>query len=159
MWLASSRDSDGVRIQCSAGARSVQIECGCPQQIARQAALAACGRHGGERVIVGGHFRQQQGMAQFPADLALDETGTPMNGDPGLQIGKLEGRLPVSPIHRSQNCKQRLVLVDRQGLAIAKRPTLWGEIECEDPYLADKRCCHDQPEIRAGDVPFFRCTN
>jgi len=68
-------------------------------------------------------------MPVFAADLTFDKAGASMDGHPGLQIRELEGRYSVSPVGRSQNCKQRLILVNRQSLTIAKGPTLWGKVK------------------------------
>jgi len=59
------------------------------------------------------------------------------------QIRQREGGSPVATVHRAQQRKQRLILVDRQQLTVAGRPTPGRIAKAEGPDLADERFTHE----------------
>src|SRR5436305_648651 len=62
-----------------------------------------------------------------------------MHGSSSLQVRKREVRLAVPTVGRPEQRKERCVLAQGQELAIAPRPSLWGEVEREDTNLCDER--------------------
>src|ERR1035438_6351518 len=72
-----------------------------------------------------------------PAGLAQNDAVADMHRHAPLQIRQSEVSLSIAAIGRAENRKQRLILVDRQQLAIAKRPALGREVERENPDFAN----------------------
>src|SRR6185295_1171446 len=64
---------------------------------------------------------------------------TEMDRYPALQVRQRERRLPVAAVHRAEQREQRLVLRDRQELAVTERPALRRERPGEDADLAEVR--------------------
>ena len=64
--------------------------------------------------------------------LALGQARAHVQRDPSLEVGQLERRLAVAPVHRPEQREQRLGLRDGHGLAVAMRPALGGEVEAEN---------------------------
>jgi hypothetical protein len=58
-------------------------------------------------------------MRHFAAVLAQIKAGAQVNGNAALQIGERKGGAPVSAVGRAEQRKERLVLIDRQELAVA----------------------------------------
>src|SRR5215470_8380610 len=52
-----------------------------------------------------------------------------MNGRPATQVGKIESCLPIPSIGGAQQRKQGLVLINGQGLTVAKCPAFWRKVE------------------------------
>src|ERR687887_268893 len=67
-------------------------------------------------------------------------------------------RLTVAAEGCAQQREQRLILVDRQQLAVAQRPALRREVEAHDPDLRQERLRHPYLLGRpALTVPYCNC--
>ena len=83
------------------------------------------------------HLRGGQRMAFLSASLAERTRGAPralaeMDRRARAQVGQGERGLPVAAVRRAQQREERLVLVDRQHLPVAERPSLRREVEGDD---------------------------
>ena len=94
-------------------------------------------------MVVGGHLAQGERMEFLATVLAFDEALTLMDSAPPAQIRQGEGGLSVAAVHRAEKGEQRLVLVDRQKLAIALSPPLRRKVEAHDSDLGKKWRPHD----------------
>src|SRR5438309_1686185 len=79
------------------------------------------------------HFRNSHRMRLLAAFLAQDKALTEMNRHLATEVRQREIDAPVAAIGSAEQGEQRLVLVDRQQLAVAKCPPLGGEVERHDP--------------------------
>ena len=64
------------------------------------------------------------------------------------RFGKREVGLPVAAEGRAEQREQRLVLVDRQQLAVRERPALRREVEAHDLEFAEERGGHRSSDSR-----------
>ena len=67
------------------------------------------------------------------------ESGTDMDRNAALEIGKGKSCLPISAIRSADKIEKRIVLIDRNDRAIAKRPAVGGKVPGKHPNLTDKR--------------------
>src|SRR4051812_3575896 len=79
-----------------------------------------------------GHFTDGQRMCLLAAELAERMTLTKVKGDAPLQVRQREVDAPVAAVGRPEQTKERLVLVDREQLAVAQGPALRGKPETHD---------------------------
>ena len=77
-------------------------------------------------------------------DFPENDAVAPMNRYAALEVGQAEVHPPVAAVGGAEQREQRLILVDRQQLAVAKRPSLRGEVEGHDLDLAYERIAHDR---------------
>ncbi len=93
------------------------------------------------------------------AGLGEDEAVALVDRDPAAQVGQREGRLPVAAVGRADQLEQRLVLGDRQQLALAEHPAGRGEVAGEHPDLTDIGLCHRLRLLSSatGRCPAGRC--
>src|SRR5437588_2462859 len=83
-------------------------------------------------------FRNGQRVALLAAALAARMSAAHMDRRAALKVRQAEVHPPVAAIGRAEQREQRLVLVDRQQLPVAQRPTLRREAEGHDPDLRQK---------------------
>ena len=90
------------------------------------------GAVGVQRVVVAGYFRDRQYVRLLASLLPLwiacvhVQTGSP------AQIGKAKTGTSISAVDGTQQRVERLVLVDRQDLAVTLGPAAWGKVEAEN---------------------------
>src|ERR1035438_5964800 len=72
----------------------------------------------------------------------LRMVGVESHGDARLQVRQVEVGLPVPSIRGAEQGKERLVLVDRQELAIGLRPARGCERKRKNPDFAEIWVCH-----------------
>src|ERR1051325_2240402 len=65
-----------------------------------------------------------------------------MDGHLPAQVRQRERRLPVAAVGCAEQRKERLILIDRQGLSVAQRPALRGEVKTHDFDLTQERFGH-----------------
>src|SRR5688500_7511323 len=75
-----------------------------------------------------------------------------MDRDPATAVRQGEVHPPVAAPVRAQQREQRLVLVDRQQLAVAQRPSLRREAEAHDSDLSEERLSHGRAPPSYGGV-------
>ncbi len=98
------------------------------------------------RVHVRGQLANRQRVRLLPAALPQRVPASPMDRHATPKIGQREIHPSVAAVGRPQQREQRLVLVDRQQLAVAQRPALRREPEGHDPDFRQERFCHlDSP--------------
>ncbi len=78
------------------------------------------------------HFVAVQSMGLLAAFLAAREILALMNRYVSLKIRQPEIHASVAAVGRAEQREERLVLIDRYQLLVAKRPTLWREAEAHD---------------------------
>ena len=66
-----------------------------------------------------------------------------MDRGAALSVREGEGGLTVAPKGRAEQREQRLILVNRQQLPVALRPSLRCEVEGHDADFAQKGFGHD----------------
>src|ERR1051326_787691 len=87
---------------------------------------------------VGGQLLDVDRDARAAALLAERVAVAHVDGDLAPQVRQLECGLPVAAVGRAEQREERLVLVDGEGLAVAERPTLRGEVEADDFDLTQR---------------------
>ena len=144
--LACSRAA-GCRPRCDArrraarlGGRRVAVGCaaaspGCRppaggRRCAEDRPTGACARASRLTVSVWSPRRPPAHMNPFPTCTAC-----------GPEVGQREVGLAVAAVRGAEQREQRLVLVDRQELAVAERPALGREVEADDLDFAEKGSC------------------
>jgi hypothetical protein len=78
------------------------------------------------------HLGHCDSVGKLAPSLAQRKTVTLVKRRLALQIRQGKVGLPVAAIRRSQQGKERLVLIDGQKLSVAERPALWRKIEAKD---------------------------
>src|SRR4051794_20638605 len=96
-----------------------------------------------------GHLAERERMEFLATRLAFDEALALMDRSPAAQVRQRERRLAVTAIHRAEQREQRLVLVDRQKLAVAERPALGREIPRNNFDFTQIWCAHATPSLLA----------
>src|SRR5271167_675332 len=71
----------------------------------------------------------------------------------GLQVRKREIDPSVAAILGAKQREQGLVLVDRQELAVTKRPAFWREVEAHHGDLAEKWSTHRSSSLDPRALP------
>ena len=71
-----------------------------------------------------------------------------------LQIGKGKGLGAIAAIGSADQREQRLVLVDRHSLTVAKRPAFRGKSKGNDSDFGNKRRAHSSPPYDEFNVKF-----
>ena len=102
-------------------------------------------------MVVGGHLAQGKRVKFLAARLAQGKTLTLMDRRPAAQVRQREGGLPVTAVSGAEKGEQRLVLVDRQKLPVAERPTLGREIPRNNFDFTHKWCAHRTPPSFLAD--------
>src|SRR5262249_9142854 len=87
-------------------------------------------------------FGNVEGMRRLSACFPDDNSNAGVNGDAATQIGQAEVDDSVASVGGAEDGKERLVLVDGQQLAVAKRPVVRGKIKTEKPDFTKKRNSH-----------------
>jgi hypothetical protein len=93
-----------------------------------------------QRIGTGGKLRGRDG-GKVRAELRADIDAAWLRAEDGAaaQIRQREGRSSVAAVGRAEQCEERLVLGDRQQLALAQRPARRCEVSGEGHDLAEKR--------------------
>ena len=111
----------------------------CPPGVALVADVAATPAAGG---VCAGICCDGQRDLLGAAGLGQDEAVALVDRNPPAQVGQRERALAVAAVGRADQLEQRLVLGDRQQLALAEHPARGGEVAREHPDLADIWLCH-----------------
>lgn len=83
-------------------------------------------------MCVGGQFRDGERVRLLSTLLTKGVSISVMDRRAPLKVWEREVRLSVAAERRTEQSKQRLILINRQELPIAQRPTSWGEVETHD---------------------------
>src|SRR5260370_40552185 len=73
-----------------------------------------------------------------------------MDGHNPLEVGQRKIHASIAAVGGTQEREQRLVLIDRQKLSVAKRPPLRRETETHDLDLRQKRLRHQNSSLRVA---------
>ena len=84
------------------------------------------------------HLRERQLDCRRSARLSLSIARPGPERHGALQVRQREGRVAVAAVLRAEQRKERLILRDRQQLAIAKGPSRRDVGTSKKPYLPDK---------------------
>src|SRR3954452_14225748 len=102
----------------------------------------------------------RDGQGDFLRATGLGESGSValMNGETPAEIGQGERRFPVAAVGGADQLEKRLVLGDRQQLALTEHPTRRGEVPSEHPELAHVWLRHCQTSFNSamGRCPAVR---
>src|SRR5689334_3786009 len=93
---------------------------------------------------MGGQFGNGQGVGCLAGAKAEREKAVKMDGDPGAKIGQRKIDAAVAAVIGAEQSKQRLVLVYREQLTVAKGPSLGREGETYHPDFSDEGFCHNR---------------
>jgi hypothetical protein len=80
-----------------------------------------------------------EGVGGFAAPFAQDKSIPGMEWNPALQVRQSEGSHSITAVGGAENGKERLILVDRQQLAIAEGPALRREIPADEFDFSQER--------------------
>ena len=110
----------------------------------RGAILISCTRITGGRygVLVGRHLTCRQGDRFRSGLFSKVDLRPGVDGRAPAQIGKGERSPAVASESGAEKAIERLVLVDRKDLTVAKRPPTRGEVETNDRDLSEKGLRH-----------------
>src|SRR4029079_775231 len=97
----------------------------------RVSADRGCLRH----MSMGWQFRDRHRVRLLAALFTERMPASDMDWGAGAKVRQGEVHATVATERRSEQREQRLILTDRQKLAIAKRPAFWCEDETHDPDL------------------------
>jgi len=78
------------------------------------------------------------GVCSLAGHLPEGDAVPDMDRHPALQVGEPERHPAVATVGGPEDREQRLVLVDRQQLAVAEGPTLRWEVPADDLDLSDE---------------------
>jgi len=84
------------------------------------------------------HLRSYKRMRRFTGGFSLRVPVSDVNWHSSLKVRELEGRCTISSVHCAQQRKERLILVDRKCLPIAKRPASRWKIKAESPDFSNE---------------------
>src|SRR2546421_10889395 len=88
------------------------------------------------------YLRDRQRVRLLAAFFAKRMALTHVNWHPRPEIGQAEVHPTVASIGGAEEGKERLVLVDRQELPVAKRPAFRREGKTHDSYFGKERFSH-----------------
>ena len=133
MRLTSARVGDRLGIHRSNVAIGmIDIGSAAQKLVGRVRAASCCKRRDIHHVCVRRHFGTAERVRLLSADFAQRVSAAHMEGHSSLKIRQGESGLPVPAVSRSEQGKQRLILIDRQQLPVAQRPALGGKVEAHD---------------------------
>src|SRR2546423_5156930 len=81
---------------------------------------------------MGRQFCNRKRVRLLAAFLAEGKSLTHVNRHISLEIRQAEIYAPIAAVGGPEQREERLVLVDRQQLPVAERPTFWREAEAHD---------------------------
>ena len=149
MRLAAARIRDAARLQRGQVLRAVVGIVGAAEHARVGTRIAAGGdRRYGQCVQVGRQFRDRYGMRLLTCALAERMARAGMDRHAPLQIRQAEIYPAIPPECRAEQGEQGLILVDRQQLPVAQRPTPRRKYETHQANFGQKRLCHDQSPSR-----------
>src|SRR5919201_2184601 len=138
VWLAAADVADRGRVEGGQAARvrrPVLVVCR-GEVVARRDGRVGARRRSLSDVCVLGHRGLGDRHGGRAGRFALCEPVPEVDRHLSSQVRDRERRLTVAPVHRPEEREERLVLVDRQGLAVGQRPPFRGEVEGHHPDLA-----------------------
>src|SRR5262249_61867693 len=104
-----------------------------------QAAHAGAGH---DLMRVGRQFVQREEVRLFSALAAERELAVEVDRNSATEVGQGEVGRAVATVRRTEQREERLVLIDRQELAVAHGPSAGRKVEAEEPDLTEKRLAH-----------------
>jgi hypothetical protein len=74
------------------------------------------------------------------SDISLEETAALMNRNAAAKVRQRKINATIASVSRTQQRKERLVLIDRQELAVAESPTLRRKIKTNNLDFSQEWC-------------------
>jgi hypothetical protein len=130
MRLASADIGDGSRVhRGKIGNSVVRIVRPAEEISIRRGDPTGRDRRGGHDMGMGGHLGDRDRNGLCAGTFTQVMARAYVNRRTAAEVGQCEGRLTIATEGRAQERKERLVLIDRQELTVAERPTFRREHE------------------------------
>ena len=153
MWLAAADETDRRWMHRGRIAQGIVGLCrGSAEEIIGRDERVTRRIHALDEMIVCRHFRGGDGMHLLSCPLSLGEPIAHVDRSPAPHVRQAEVRLPIATISGSEEREQGLILIDREKLPVALRPTLWGKVKRDDLNFTKKGSGHIKIKYRVNDL-------